>query len=109
MRLRWRRRPVKERFRYFGEVDASAENCVGLIKRISGKYDRSHFCYEAGSTGCGLHFTSLKHDCTVVAPFLIPRKPGDCVETNRRDAVTLAKFGVDLIVAVILVTEVGDL
>jgi transposase len=34
----------------------------------------------------------LGHDCTVVAPSLIPRKPGERVKTNRRDAVTLARL-----------------
>lgn len=80
--------------RYFGEVDASAENMRRIVKRIVDKYDRVHFCYEAGPTGYGLYrlITSLGHDCTVVAPSLIPRKPGDHVKTNRRDALTLAKL-----------------
>ena len=30
--------------------------------------------------------------CLVVAPSLIPRKPGDRVKTDRRDAVTLARL-----------------
>lgn len=60
----------------------------------AGKYDRTYFCYEAGPTGYGLHqlVTSMGHECTVVAPSLIPRKPGDRVKTNRRDALTLAKL-----------------
>ncbi len=36
--------------------------------------------------------TSMGHDCTVVAPSLIPRKPGDRVKTNRRDAMALARL-----------------
>jgi hypothetical protein len=32
----------------------------------------------------------------VVAPSLIPKKPGDRVKTNRRDAVSLAKLSVPL-------------
>jgi transposase len=53
-----------------------------------------HFCCEAGPTGYGLHrlITGLGHDCTVVAPSLVPRKPGDRVKTNRRDAVALARL-----------------
>jgi transposase len=80
--------------RYFGEVDASAENMRRVVKRIAGKYDHVHFCYEAGPTGYGLHrlITSMGQQCTVVAPSLIPRKPGDRVKTNRRDALTLAKL-----------------
>jgi transposase len=34
----------------------------------------------------------LGHDCIVVAPSLIPKKPGERVKTNRRDAVTLARL-----------------
>jgi transposase len=35
--------------------------------------------------------TTLGHRCDVVAPSLIPRKPGDKVKTDRRDAMTLAQ------------------
>jgi transposase len=52
------------------------------------------FCYEAGPTGYGLYrlIKSIGHDCIVVAPSLIPYKPGDRVKTNRRDAVNLVKL-----------------
>ena len=80
--------------RYLGEVDASEESMRRLVKRIAAKHERVHFCYEAGPTGYGLHrlITTLGHPCTVVAPSLIPRKPGDRVKTNRRDAVALARL-----------------
>jgi hypothetical protein len=53
-----------------------------------------HFCYEAGPTGCDLHrqIIGLGHDGVVVAPSLGPRRPGDRVKTNRRDAVSLARL-----------------
>lgn len=80
--------------RYFGEVEASDVNMRRIIQRITAKFDHVHFCYEAGPTGYGLHrlIRSLGHECMVVAPSLIPRKPGDRVKTNRRDAVTLARL-----------------
>ncbi|WP_201838426.1 IS110 family transposase [Microvirga zambiensis] len=80
--------------RYLGEIDASAESMRRFVKRLASKYDYVHFCYEAGPTGYGLHrlITSLGHPCAVVAPSLIPRKPGDRVKTNRRDAIALAKL-----------------
>jgi transposase len=80
--------------RYLGEVDASEQGVRRLVARIAARYDRVHFCYEAGPTGYGLHrlITGLGHDCTVVAPSLVPRKPGDRVKTNRRDAVALARL-----------------
>ena len=80
--------------RYLGEVDASEESMRRLVKRIAAKHERVHFCYEAGPTGYGLHrvISALGYPCIVVAPSLIPRKPGDRVKTNRRDAVALAKL-----------------
>src|SRR5690349_24638025 len=80
--------------RFHGEVDASAESMRRLAAKLAGKYERLHFCYEAGPTGQGLHrpLTGLGHSCVVVAPSLIPRKPGDRAETNRRDALSLARL-----------------
>ncbi|SCB55835.1 hypothetical protein GA0061098_105616 [Bradyrhizobium shewense] len=80
--------------RFFGEVDASATNMRRVLERIANRFDRVHFCYEAGPTGYGLYrlIRSLGHECTVVAPSLIPRKAGDRVKTNRRDAVSLARL-----------------
>jgi transposase len=36
--------------------------------------------------------TGLGHECEVVAPSLIPRRPGERVRTDRRDAVKLARL-----------------
>ena len=51
-------------------------------------------CYEAGLTGYGsyLQIVSMGHECTVVAPSMIPRKPGERVKTNRRDSWILARL-----------------
>ena len=48
-------------------------------------------CYEAGPTGYSLQrrLQGGRITCRVIAPSLIPRKPGDRVKTNRRDAVKL--------------------
>ncbi|MBB3315406.1 transposase [Rhizobium sp. BK181] len=80
--------------RFLGEFDASASSMRRTIQRIAAKFDRVIFCYEAGPTGYGLYrlILSLGHECTVVAPSLIPRKPGDRVKTNRRDALALARL-----------------
>jgi transposase len=61
--------------RFHGEVDASPESMRRLAARLAGRYQRLHFCYEAGPTGYGLHrlLTGLGHSCVVVAPSLIPR------------------------------------
>jgi transposase len=64
------------------------------VAKLEKRHGRLHFCYEAGPTGYGLHrqLTKLGHSCTVVAPSLIPRKPGDRIKTNRRDAQQLARL-----------------
>ncbi len=51
-------------------------------------------CYEAGPCGYGLYrmLVELGHRCCVVAPGLVPRKPGERVKTDRRDALTLARL-----------------
>jgi transposase len=49
-------------------------------------------CYEAGPCGFELQRALVAQDvpCDVIAPALIPRRPGDRVKTDRRDAGQLA-------------------
>src|SRR5262249_58144544 len=77
-----------------GEMENGAAATAKLVRKLAGSHGRLTFCYEAGPTGYGLYrqIVSLGHDCIVVAPSLIPQKPGDRVKTNRRDAVGLAKL-----------------
>jgi transposase len=79
--------------RFLGEIENSAGATAKLVRKLAAKYRRLTFCYEAGPTGYGLYrqIKSLGHECVVVAPSLIPRKPGDRVKTNRRDAMSLAR------------------
>jgi transposase len=80
--------------RYLGEIDNTESGTRKLVARLENGYQRLTFCYEAGPTGYGLYrlIKSLGHDCIVIAPSMIPVKPGDRVKTNRRDAVNLAKL-----------------
>jgi transposase len=80
--------------RFFGDIENSGAATAKLVKKLSTRYRRLTFCYEAGPTGYGLYrqIKSLDHECIVVAPSLIPKRPGDKVKTNRRDAVGLAKL-----------------
>jgi transposase len=81
--------------RYLGEIGADAESVRRLAAKLAKRHGGGlHFCYEAGPTGYGLYrqLTGLGHCCTVVAPSLIPRRPGDHVKTNRRDAQQLARL-----------------
>src|SRR5579859_7618913 len=80
--------------RYLGEFPATDAAIQKLVAKLAAKYRHLTFCYEAGPTGYGLYrlLKSLCHECLVVAPSLIPKKAGDRVKTNRRDAVSLAKL-----------------
>ena len=78
--------------RFLGEIENSEAATIKLVKKLAARHRRLTFCYEAGPTGYGLHrlIKRLGHECMVVAPSLIPKKPGDRVKTNRRDALNLA-------------------
>lgn len=80
--------------RFLGEVPNSPAAVERLVRKLAGRYGELYFCYEAGPTGYGLYrqIKALGHACMVVAPALIPKRPGERVKTNRRDAVTLARL-----------------
>jgi transposase len=80
--------------RFLGEIDNSEAATAKLVRNLAEKYEQLTFCYEAGPTGYELYrqLKQLGHDCLVAAPSLIPKKPGDRVKTNRRDAVSLVKL-----------------
>lgn len=80
--------------RYFGEIANTPEAIQKLVGQFrKGGADLS-FCYEAGPCGYGIHrqLSDLGWDCQVVAPSLIPKKAGDRVKTDRRDALSLARL-----------------
>ena len=73
-------------------------NEAGAIRRTLRRIEREapgdvRFCYEAGPCGYALQrqiTTWSEASCMVVAPSLIPGKPGDRIKTDRRDAKKLA-------------------
>jgi len=80
--------------RFLGEVENCEAATAKLVRKLAGKYQRLTFCYEAGPTGYGLYrqIKKLGHECVVVAPSLVPKRSGDRVKTNRRDALSLVKL-----------------
>lgn len=77
---------------YVGEIKNDRKSLKRLIKRLSPDGEVLSFCYEAGPCGYGLYreLAESGHDCEVVAPGLVPRKPGERVKTDRRDALKLS-------------------
>ena len=81
---------------YQGEVANTPKAVAKLIERLSRAYagEVLLFAYEAGPCGYGLsrQIIASGHACEVVAPALIPRKAGERVKTDRRDALGLARL-----------------
>lgn len=79
--------------RYFGEIPHKPEAVRKLVKKL-GEPDTLRVCYEAGPTGYPLYrlLISLGVHCEVIAPTLIPKKPGDRVKTDRKDSIRLAQL-----------------
>ncbi|WP_420491671.1 IS110 family transposase [Neobacillus drentensis] len=78
--------------RYWGMIPNTPESIRKLVKKL-GEKENLRVCYEARLTGYGLHrlFLTLGIDCEVIAPSLIPKKPGERIKTDRRDSIKLAK------------------
>lgn len=81
-----------------------------LIRQLQGKGAWLEFVYEAGPCGYWLYryLTGKGLICHVVAPSLIPRKPGDRVKTDRRDAASLARLMRSGDLSAIYVPSVAD-
>lgn len=80
--------------RFLGEIENAQAATAKVVRKLAAKYERLTFCYEAGPTGYGLYrqIKDLGHECIVAAPSLIPKRSGDRVKTNRRDALNLVKL-----------------
>jgi transposase len=73
------------------------QNASGTIRKLFSKLRSQgelRCCYEAGPCGFELYrlLSDMGVQCEVIAPALIPRRAGDRVKTDRRDAVKLARL-----------------
>ncbi|MCM2681549.1 IS110 family transposase [Echinimonas agarilytica] len=81
---------------HYGRVSSAKSSITKLARQFQSKYPNAtlHFVYEAGPCGYWIYrlLTSLGHCCYVIAPSLIPKKPGEKIKTDKRDALKLAKL-----------------
>jgi transposase len=79
---------------YYGTIENAPNAYLKLAKKLSKGGEQVLFCYEAGPCGYEIYrqLTKAGYDCVVIAPSLIPKKAGDRVKTDRRDAVSLARL-----------------
>lgn len=76
-------------------INNNAHEIKRMVKQVKKKAPGDVvFCYEAGVCGFGLQrqITAMKVKCIVIAPSLVPVKPGERVKTDRRDAIKLVNF-----------------
>ena len=72
----------------------AVEKWIGRLRKVHGREVILRACYEAGPCGFGLarRLGQLGVECEVVAPSMTPKRSGDRVKTDRRDARKLARL-----------------
>jgi transposase len=80
--------------REYGRIANTPGALDRLTCKLGGEGVRLRVCYEAGPCGYGIqrHLSARGHECVVVAPSLIPKRAGDRIKTDRRDAAGLARL-----------------
>lgn len=80
--------------REYGKILNTPTALKTMATKLAAGGNELRFCYEAGACGYGVQrqLSAMGHQCAVVAPSLVPRKPGERIKTDRRDAVKLAKL-----------------
>jgi len=73
-------------------LTSDSPTILRFVTRLQREVGAVHCCYEAGPCGFELQRAMRAQGiaCEVIAPALIPRRPGDRVKTDRRDAGQLA-------------------
>src|ERR1700693_1925849 len=85
---------VRGEVREYGRIANTPTALDRLLRKLGGDGVSLRFCYEGGPRGYGIQRQVSAHgqDCVVVAPSLIPKRPGARIKTDRRDAAMLAKL-----------------
>ena len=80
--------------RYYGRIGGDLEALDKVTRKLKAQGAELRFAYEAGPCGYQVyrHLTAQGHSCLVAAPALIPRRPGDRLKNDRRDALALARL-----------------
>jgi transposase len=80
--------------RDYGRIANTPTAVDRLARKLSREGVKLRLCYEAGPCGYGIqrHLSARGHECIVVAPSLIPKRAGDRVKTDWRDAARLARL-----------------
>ena len=80
--------------RSYGQIDNRFSVLDKVIGKLQAPGSELRFVYEAGPCGYQLyrHLSAKGFFCTVVAPSMIPKRAGDRIKTDRRDAINLVRL-----------------
>ncbi len=80
--------------RHYGQITGDLDALDKVIRKLQSTGRTLRVVYEAGPCGYAIyrHLTARQIECTVIAPSMTPKKSGDRVKTDRRDAITLARL-----------------
>ncbi len=81
---------------HVGKIATTKLSIKKMVRHFESKFPNHtlYFVYEAGPCGYWIYrlITQLGHECFLVAPSLIPKKPGQRIKTDKRDAAMLANL-----------------
>jgi len=85
---------VRGEVRHYGTIGGGLGDVDRALRKIVAGGRELHVVYEAGPCGYALyrHLMAKGIECTVVSPSRIPKRAGDRVKTDRRDAEMLARL-----------------
>lgn len=80
--------------RHFGRIGGTMDALDRAVRKLTSQGSTLRFVYEAGPCGYEIyrHLTRKGFSCKVVAPSKTPKKRGDRIKNDRRDAETLARM-----------------
>jgi len=84
----------EEEVRFIGTISNNSVALESLLRRLTSSGGIARFAYEAGPGGYTLYryLREKGYECMVAAPSLIPRRSGERVKTDKRDALMLARL-----------------
>lgn len=80
--------PGRQEVRHYGSIGGDLAALDQAVRKLQATGKALHFVYEAGPCGYVIyrHLAAKGLACVVVAPSMIPKRSGDRVKTDRRDA-----------------------
>jgi len=80
--------------RYYGTIGGDMASLDKAVRKLISKNVDLRFVYEAGPCGYEIyrHLTNQNLQCVVIAPSMTPRKSGNRIKNDRRDALSLARL-----------------